>query len=129
MVFFEKGKPIPPPSTELGHGFLFPCHAYLIDFVKSSGIIELVWQTTKFEHCTTMPPPSLQKQKGCTWKHQGCSFYINKELAKVAQELKDASPQLVGKKPYARNKNTTLNYNSFLFSMKILFFNFSSGVN
>ncbi|KNZ56555.1 hypothetical protein VP01_2378g6 [Puccinia sorghi] len=30
----ETGKPIPPPSSDLGHGFLFPRHAYLIDFTK-----------------------------------------------------------------------------------------------
>ncbi|EFP82528.1 uncharacterized protein PGTG_08484 [Puccinia graminis f. sp. tritici CRL 75-36-700-3] len=53
------GKPIPPPSTELGHGFLFPRHAYLIVFVKAAGIVELVWQTSMFEHCTTQPPESL----------------------------------------------------------------------
>ncbi|EFP94455.1 uncharacterized protein PGTG_20411 [Puccinia graminis f. sp. tritici CRL 75-36-700-3] len=103
-VDLETGKPIPPPSTELGHGFLFPCHAYLIDFVKSSGIMELVWQTTKFEHCTTMPPPSLRKQKGRTWTHQGCSFQINKDIAKVAQELKDASPQFVEKKTLCKKQ-------------------------
>ncbi|KNZ45984.1 hypothetical protein VP01_7648g1, partial [Puccinia sorghi] len=38
----KTGKPIPSPSIQLGHGFLFPQHAYLIDFAKSNGIIEIL---------------------------------------------------------------------------------------
>ncbi|OAV87965.1 hypothetical protein PTTG_29216 [Puccinia triticina 1-1 BBBD Race 1] len=91
----KTGEPIPPPSSELGHGFLFPQHAYVVDFVKSEGIIELVWQTTKFDHCTTPPPPSLRTMKGRTWTHFGCSFQINKNLANVAKNLKEASAQLI----------------------------------
>ncbi|KAA1086808.1 Ubiquitin carboxyl-terminal hydrolase 7 [Puccinia graminis f. sp. tritici] len=98
------GKPIPPPSTELGHGFLFPRHAYLIDFVKAAGIVELVWQTSMFEHCTTQPPESLRMKKGRNWTHQGCSFQINKNLAKVAQELKDSSPQYIEKKTLCKQQ-------------------------
>ena len=63
------GKPIPPPSSDLGHGFLFPRHAYLIDFSKSNGIIELLWKTTKFEHQTTKAPPSLQHKDENIWTH------------------------------------------------------------
>ncbi|KNZ55740.1 hypothetical protein VP01_2598g6 [Puccinia sorghi] len=53
------GKPIPSPSSYLGNGFLFPQHDYLIDFAKSNGI-EILWQTTEFEHQTIQGPPSLQ---------------------------------------------------------------------
>ena len=74
------GKPIPPPSSDLGHGFLFPRHAYLIDFSKSNGIIKLLWKTTKFEHQTTKAPPSLQHKNENTWTHFGCFFQINKNL-------------------------------------------------
>ncbi|OAV87763.1 hypothetical protein PTTG_09823 [Puccinia triticina 1-1 BBBD Race 1] len=93
--FIDKktGKPIPPPVSELGHGILFPQHAYIVDFVKSEGIIELVWQTTKFDHCTTPPPPSLRNMKGRTWTHFGCSFQINKNLANVARILKNATAE------------------------------------
>lgn len=85
----KTGMPIPPPSGELGHGMMFPQQACLVDFVHANGIIEILWQTTKFTHYTTKPPLSLRSNK--SWTHFGCSFQINKYLAKVAESLKDSS--------------------------------------
>ncbi|KNZ55145.1 hypothetical protein VP01_2754g2 [Puccinia sorghi] len=71
-----------------GHGLLFTRHAYLIYFAKSNGIIEILWQTTKFKHQTTKAPPSLLHKDENTWTHFGCSFQINKNLANIAKNLK-----------------------------------------
>ncbi|KNZ44561.1 hypothetical protein VP01_9037g1 [Puccinia sorghi] len=76
-----------------GHGFLFPQRAYLIDFAKSNGIIEILWQTTEFEYQTTQGPPSLQHRDENTCTHFGCSFQINKNLANIARKLKGAKPE------------------------------------
>ena len=50
------GKPIPPPSQELGHGLLFRDHACIVDFAHSFGIVEILWKTSEFTHQTTKPP-------------------------------------------------------------------------
>ena len=53
------GSPIPPPDVALGHGLFFPAQNCRIDFTHANGILEVLWQTTEFEHQTTAPPPTL----------------------------------------------------------------------
>jgi hypothetical protein len=100
------GNPISCPSSKLVHGFLFTRHAYLIEFVKSNGIVELVWQTTNFENCTTPPPPSLSSQNNPehSWTHQGCPFQINKNLASVAKRSKNATPEEIQEKTLCKSQ-------------------------
>jgi hypothetical protein len=101
------GEPIPPPHNKEGHGFLFPRHPYLIDFVHSNGIVELVWQTTQFEHCTTKTPSFLPKPYNRSWTHFGCSFQINKKLANVALDLKGKSPEVIHDATLCKNQRST----------------------
>ncbi|KNZ45485.1 hypothetical protein VP01_807g15 [Puccinia sorghi] len=84
----QTDKPIPSPSSDLGHGFLFPQHAYLIDFAKSNDIIEILWQTTEFEHQTTQETPFLQHRDENTWTHFGCSLQFIKLLLILQENLK-----------------------------------------
>lgn len=76
--YIEKptGTPIPPPSTETGHGLSFPTLGFIVDYAKVGGIEEILWQTSVFPHHTTFPPPSLQSTEHHT--RFGCSFQIKK---------------------------------------------------
>ncbi|KAH9464590.1 hypothetical protein Pst134EB_004116 [Puccinia striiformis f. sp. tritici] len=87
------GLPIPPPSDQLGHGLYFTRHSAIIDFAHANGIVEVLWQTKPFEHCTTPPPLSLRSTKAYT--HIGTSFQINTKLADVSDKLKDATDEHV----------------------------------
>jgi hypothetical protein len=89
----KTGKPIPPPSNEKGHGLHFTRHAAIIDFAHANGIVEVLWQTTQFEHHTTPPPPSLQTTE--FHPHFGSSFQISKRLANTAVKLKNATQEEV----------------------------------
>ena len=95
------GQPILPPCNDLGHGLSFPKLGCIVDFAKSEGIIEILWQTQFFDHQTTFPPPSLKTSS--THTHFGCSFQINKKLANVSLKLQDCSTskideRILGKK-------------------------------
>ena len=102
----SSGNPIPPPSQEHGHGLLFTRHACLIDFAHANGIVEVLWQTTKFEHQTTFPPPSLRTTEQHT--HFGSSFQINKKLALASANLKHASDEVVESKTLCKHQKYSL---------------------
>jgi hypothetical protein len=100
------GKPRPPPSKERGFRLHFTRHAVLIDFAHANGIVEVLWQTTQFEHCTTPPPPSLQSTDKYT--HFGCSFQINSKLGNSSLKLKGASEKQIKKKTLCKSQRYTL---------------------
>ena len=102
----ETGNPIPPPSQERGFGLHFTCHAVLVDFVHANGIVEVLWQTTEFEHCTTPPPPPLQSTD--THTHFGCSFQINKKLGNTSLMLKGASEKTIKKRTLCKSQRYAL---------------------
>jgi len=102
--YIEKpsGLPIPPPSNDTGHGLVFTRHHAIIDFAHANGIVELLWQTTQFEHKTNPPPPSLRTTDKHT--HFGSSFQINKKLGNVGLKLKDASDEHVQKRTLCKDQ-------------------------
>ena len=89
----QTGEVIPPPSNERGHGLMFPHQACIVDYAESNGIVEVVWETTKFHHYTTKPPDSLKTTNYST--HFGCSLQINETLAAVAKRYMNKTDEEV----------------------------------
>lgn len=99
----NSGLPIPSPSPDQkGHGLFFPNHNCIVDFSHANGIVEIIWNTTKFLHQTTSPPDSLKTSPHHT--HFGCSFQINKKLATASRTLLDTSDPVINDKFLGRSK-------------------------
>ena len=98
------------PSQELDDGIIFPCHSHRVEFTHANVIVEVLWQTTQFEHGTTYPPPSLSTNDLFT--HFGCSFQVNKKLGAVSKRLKDLSDDLILTKTLCKSQK----YYEFVFS-------------
>ena len=99
----QSGIPIPSPcSDQKGHGLFFPNHSCIVDFSHANGIVEIIWNATKFLHQTTPPPDLLKTSDHHT--HFGCSFQINKKLATVARTLQNASDSVIAEKIAGRSK-------------------------